>query len=144
MSRLFGSHARVDAFWRVVRFGIIGIGSTLIYALFAVILHYLANVPTVAASFAAFCCGAVFSYFGHRIFTFHDTGRIGRSVPRFIGVNLLGNGIAIGLPWVVSDMLQYPAMLSIVLVCIVVPVMNYVLLKSFVFHKGHSGSHQPV
>jgi putative flippase GtrA len=142
--RVFRSRIRVVAFWRMVRYGIIGIGATVVYGLTALLFHYVAGIPAVAASFMAYCCAAFLSYFGHRIFTFQDNGKIGRSAPRFIGVNLLGNLVAIGIPWIVSDLLRFPAALSIGLVCIVVPAMSYVLLNFFVFDNARPKSQQPV
>ena len=144
LGRLLGSAARVAVFWRLVRFGIIGVGVTLVYAMLTMLLHYVAGTSTAVASFFGHCCVAVLSFFGHRKFTFQHSGNIGRSIPRFIGVNLLGNLVAVAGPWIVSDILRYPAVLSIALVCVLVPTMNYLLLNIFVFHNARSKPQQAI
>ena len=142
LGRLLGSADRVVVFWRLVRYGIIGVGVTLVYAILTLVLHYVAGTSTAVASFVGHCCVAVLSFFGHRMFTFQDSGNIARSIPRFIGVNLLGNLVAVAVPWLVSDVLRYPAIVSIALVCLLVPTMNYLLLNIFVFHNARSKPQQ--
>ena len=58
-----------------------------------------------------------------------------RSASRFVSVNVLAYGVSAAIPWIVSDWLGYRPAISIAMVCIVIPVMNYLLLNLFVFKR---------
>ena len=120
---------------RMLRFALVGVAATLLYAVIAFALAYVSMLPAAVTSLIAYCTAGVLSYFGHRLFTFKAGGGHARPAARFVGINLLGYAVAAVIPWVLSDRLGYPAAIGIVLVCIVIPAMNYVLFNLFVFRE---------
>lgn len=121
---------------RVLRFGISGILSTLIYFAIALVLVATTSMPVFGASFLAFCGAGAISYLLHRCFTFENRDRSRETLARFIAVNLVANAIAIATPWAISDYAGYPAIVGIALVCVLVPAFNFVLLSVYVFRRA--------
>jgi putative flippase GtrA len=121
---------------RVVRFGLVGITATALYALIAFLLTFVIPGSAAIASLIAFSLSGVFSYFGHRRFTFQSHDNVKRSASRFACVNAFAYGVSAAIPLIVTDTLAYRPEASIALVCIVIPVMNYLLLNWFVFRGG--------
>lgn len=99
-------------------------------------------MPVALASLVAFGAGAVFSYFGHRLFTFRSKAAHGRSLSRFAGVNALAYATATGLPWILCDRMGFAPLAGILAVCIVVPVMNFTLLNFYVFRQPPANASQ--
>ena len=120
---------------RLVRFGIVGLAATALYALVAFALTHVLPSSAALASLIAFGISGIFSYCGHRMFTFQASGGHARSASRFAGVNILAYAVAAIIPWIVSDILGYRPVLGFALVCIFIPAMNFVLLNIFVFNE---------
>lgn len=119
-----------------LRFVVVGLSATLIYAIVAWLLTHFTNWRTALCSLIAFFISGAFSYLGHRLFTFRSRDSVARTAGRFAGVNLLAYCVAGAIPWVVSDIFGFAAIISIALVCIVIPVMNFALLNLFVFKSS--------
>ncbi|TIS60157.1 GtrA family protein [Mesorhizobium sp.] len=119
----------------ISRFALIGIGSTLIYATFAFFLSrgQGALLPATLASVAAYAVAALFSYTGHKYFTFMSNGNHAMELPRFVLLTASGLVVAIVLPGLLTQVLGIPASIPILLTCIAVPVVNYVVLGRWVF-----------
>lgn len=122
---------------KVLRFGIIGIASTLLYAIIALVFAYSTAMPAALASLIAYAICGVFSYLGHRLFSFKSKAPVGKSTASFVVVGMLGYVIGVGVPWVGSDIMGYQPVISIALVCVLIPAMNFVLLNWFVFKETH-------
>jgi putative flippase GtrA len=127
--------AAVGSFRRLSRFALIGIASTVIYAVSAFLLSSLpgATLPAALASFAAYAMAALFSYTGHKYFTFTSGGSHAMELPRFLLLTASGLIVAIVLPELLTQMLGIPALVPILLTCIAVPIINYVVLGRWVF-----------
>ena len=65
-----GANGQTGHKGRVVRFGLVGIAATALYALIAFLLTFVIPGSAAIASLIAFSLSGVFSYFGHRRFTF--------------------------------------------------------------------------
>ena len=123
---------------RLSRFAIIGAMSTLIYALVALFLSNGYHVfPVTEASLAAYVFAALFSYAGHKYFTFVSHGSHSFEGPRFVVLTLLGLALSFVLPTVLSGIMSLPAQVPIALTCVLVPVVNYMLLRHWVFAEVH-------
>jgi len=121
---------------RVSRFALIGGMATLIYVVLAFVLSGGAGpviLPAVAASIAAYAVAAVFSYSGHKYFTFVSGGAHVFEAPRFAALTALGLGISWLVPAVMADGLGLSPAWPIIVTCLVVPVLNYVVLERWVF-----------
>jgi putative flippase GtrA len=131
--RIFSSSRRIS------RFALVGIGSTLIYALCAFFLSRgqgSAILPATSASVAAYAIAALFSYTGHKYFTFVSSGDHAMELPRFLLLTASGLAVAFVLPGLLTQMLGIPASIPILLTCVAVPVVNYVVLRRWVFRDA--------
>lgn len=118
---------------RIVRFGIIGLAATVLYAVAALGLEAGAGLPPVTASLAAYAVAAVFSYCGHKFVTFMSPGAHGEEAPRFAAVTAAGFGLALAIPFLVTGLAGLPSWLAVALTCAIVPVFNFVVLDRWVF-----------
>ncbi len=120
---------------RLSRFALIGIASTLIYAICAFLLSALPGsaLPAAPASVVAYIIAAFFSYAGHKYVTFVSSGSHGFEAPRFILLTALGLGFSWLLPLILVNGLGTRPVLSIAVICVVVPAFNYFVLDRWVF-----------
>ncbi|TIT00136.1 MAG: GtrA family protein [Mesorhizobium sp.] len=123
---------------RLSRFALIGIASTLIYAVCAFLLSALPTVamPAASASVAAYVIAAMFSYAGHKYVTFVSPGAHAFEVLRFSLLTASGLGLSWLLPLILVEGLGAPPVLSIAIICVVVPAINYFVLARWVFTSG--------
>ena len=120
---------------RLAWFGGIGGATTLLYALLAWVMTVpLGWWPWLASALAYGICG-IGGFLSHKRLTFRSNAPAAGEVRRFVATSVVGYGIATGLPWLLTQSLQYDARIAIIAVCIVCPLVNYVLLNSFVFAK---------
>ncbi|TIW20916.1 MAG: GtrA family protein [Mesorhizobium sp.] len=123
---------------RPVRFLVTGLGATLLYALMAAV--FSAGAPVLmnpaSGSVLAYALAAVFSYAGHKYFTFASGGAHRFEAPRFVILTLLGLAMSFALPAILSDRLGLPAQIPIALTCILVPLVNYAVLRHWVFGRA--------
>jgi len=118
---------------RLSWFGGVGALSTAIYAVTTWLLAKQLALPAVIASCAAYTAAALVSYFGHRRLTFRSGRPHRESGSRFVALSLVSYAIASLTPALVSGRLHAPIELSIAIVCVLVPVLNYVVLSLVVF-----------
>ncbi|MER9230748.1 GtrA family protein [Mesorhizobium sp. M0622] len=123
---------------RLSRFALIGIASTLIYAVCAFLLSALPGpvLPAALASVAAYIIAAIFSYLGHKYVTFVSPGTHAFEAPRFFLLTALGIGFSWLLPLVLVDCLGTRPVLPIAIICVAVPAINYFILDRWVFAPG--------
>lgn len=120
---------------QVLRFGLIGGISTLLYAVLTLLLSNPegADLDATPASVTAYLAGAVFSYCGHRIVTFMSDGTVGFEVARFATATAAGLGLSTLLAATLADMAGLPVWIPVALTTILVPLLNFVLLRNYVF-----------
>ncbi|RWM10294.1 MAG: GtrA family protein [Mesorhizobium sp.] len=120
---------------RVLRFVAIGGLSTLIYAAGTLALsgRHGFGMPAGIASVIAYGAGAVFSYCGHRFVTFMSDGAVGFEIARFACATAIGFLLSVGLATIFADLAGFPASVPVVLASILVPVLNFIILRRFVF-----------
>lgn len=112
---------------RIVIFGIVGGGATLIHILVANLFH-AAIKDRVTASLVGFCLAFVFSYLAHHQFTFHDA--VKGSPFRFVIV--AGSGFLFSL-FVLDHLAAYPAWLALTLSIGVIPLWSFLMSRLWVF-----------
>jgi putative flippase GtrA len=124
-----------SGFARLGRFAVVGVGATLLYGVLAIALLRAGPVATnpAAASLAAYVVAALFSYAGHKFFTFVSNGSHTFEAPRFAALTLFGLVLSWVLPALLADRLGLPAEVPIALTCVLVPLINYVVLGRWVF-----------
>lgn len=124
---------------RPVRFLVTGIGATLLYALLAAAFSAAMPMKPALGSVLAYALAAAFSYTGHKYFTFVSSGAHRFEAPRFAVLTLIGLATSFALPAVLSEGLGLPAQVPIALTCLFVPLVNYVVLRHWVFGKALAG-----
>ena len=118
---------------RILRFAAIGGLSTLIYAVLTLALSAGHGLGMPVASMAGYGAGAVFSYCGHRFVTFMSDGAVGFEVPRFAMATAIGFLLSLALAAVLTDIAGLSPSVPVALSCVLVPALNFVLLRNFVF-----------
>ena len=119
--------------WRLVRFGLVGGMSTVIYAVFAWIFTVVLTMPAVVGSILAYCLAAVFSYNAHRRVTFRSDRPVAEEAPRFAGISFAGWIVAIISPLILTNGWGLPPIVAIVFASVAVPIMSFIGLERFVF-----------
>lgn len=124
----------------VMRFGVVGLCATMLYVSLAFFFATtFAQLPSVAAAVAAYLLAGLFSYLAHKVFTFASDGRHRREAPRFAVVSLAGFAMAALLPLILHDLMGLSLVIPVMLTATLVPVMNFVALRWFVFDQGATG-----
>ena len=122
---------------RLARFGTVGVAATLLYAALAGAFD-VAGLSATPASFAAYLIAAVFSFLGHRGWTFRSSGVLARELPRFAAVNAAGLALALAAPLVLTEALDLPGWVAVAVVCLGVPALSFLGLNRWVF-RGQLG-----
>jgi len=119
----------------VSRFALVGLTATGIYAVLAMLLGSWMrdDAGQAAASLVAYGAAAVFSYCAHRIFTFASSGAYRFEIPRFVVLTLSGVTISFIVPLVLAQWLLLPMIIPVAVVCVVIPLLNYIALDRWVF-----------
>jgi|SRR4051812_951427 putative flippase GtrA len=123
---------------RLSWYGGVGTLSAAIYALATWLLAKQLAWPAVAASCAAYTVAALVSYFGHRRLTFRSDRPHREAVSRFVALSTVSYTVAFVTPGIVSGLLQAPIELSIAIVCVLIPAINYLALSRLVFRVPES------
>ena len=120
---------------RILRYAAIGGVSTLIYAVLTLALSAMHGfgMPVTIASIAGYGAGAVFSYCGHRFVTFMSDGAVGFEIVRFACATALGFLLSVGLAVILADVAGLPPLVPVAIASILVPVLNFIILRKFVF-----------
>lgn len=126
----------------LIRFGLVGIAATALYATLATILmnREWFGLTAVQASLAAYAAAALFSYVAHKSATFMSRGRHRTEAPRFLLLTAMGFAVAYMAPALLTGVLRLPAIIPVLVTCILVPVLNLLVLDRWVF--AQRSSHQ--
>jgi putative flippase GtrA len=120
---------------RLLKFASVGLAATVLYALCAWLFTSAGSryLSAATASVAAYVVAAIFSYLGHKFFTFMSAGSHRFEAPRF--AVLTGSGLAAAylLPLLLVGQLGLPVAIPILLTCILIPVVNFVVLERWIF-----------
>jgi putative flippase GtrA len=118
---------------RLLRFAVVGFAAMAAYALAVTLLTFAGVRPQWLASGMAYAIAAVWSYVGHRRFSFRSDAPHAVAGPRFVVATAIGQGLAVAIPALVTDLGGYPGHLATLAVCIVCPLASFVLHSCFVF-----------
>jgi putative flippase GtrA len=124
----------------LMRFGLVGIAATALYAALAIVLmnREWAGLTAVQASLAAYTAAALFSYIAHKSVTFMSHGRHRTEAPRFLLLTTTGLAAAYIAPALLTGMLGLPGIVSVLVTCILIPVLNLLVLHRWVFAERNS------
>jgi putative flippase GtrA len=128
------------AIGRLLRFTAVGLTAMAAYAVIVTALAAFGVGPQWLASGCAYAIAAVWSYAGHRRFSFRSDAPHAVAGPRFVIVTLAGQALAIAIPAVITDLAGHPGHVATVLVCLICPAVSFLLNSSFVFpDRGRAG-----
>jgi putative flippase GtrA len=122
---------------RVLRFVLVGGTATLSYALLVTLANLWLPLPAGVNSLLAYGLSMPVSYAGHRLFTFNSVQAHGQTAPRFMLTSVVGYGLAFIIPAVMTDALGWSSHLATVASCTAIPLVNFILLSTFVFGGAH-------
>jgi putative flippase GtrA len=121
----------------LMRFGLVGIAATALYAALAVVSMRI-GLPTVQASLAAYAAAALFSYLAHKSVTFMSLGRHRTEAPRFLLLTATGLAVAYLAPALLTGMFGLPGIVPVLVTCILIPALNLLVLDRWVFAERKS------
>lgn len=116
----------------LLRFALVGAGTTLLYGAISVALLGF-GAAAATASVIAYCLSAVLSFCGHKVFTFGSPAAYRSEAPRFLLVNGFGLACALLAPLAATRILEVDAHWAILFTCLAVPAFNYLAMKHLVF-----------
>jgi len=123
---------------RLVRFGTVGLAATATFVAISWALVRFGETSIVFANAAAYVVSATVSYLGHLHFTFGVAVDHRQQLSRFLIVAGVSFCLTLLVTWVVTHPLGAPHWVSIVAVIALIPIVNYVLNRQWVFvHRRH-------
>lgn len=124
---------RLPVVFQFIRFSFVGIAATFTYFIVANILEFLIDVSTPISSVLAYLLGMSVSYLGQTFFTFQSNINNPAQLLRFIIISLLGLSVSYGFVMLFSEMMHLHALLVFAIISVIIPIVNYILLKFWVF-----------
>jgi putative flippase GtrA len=124
----------------LMRFGLVGIAATVLYAALAMVFMNWewVGLATVQASLAAYAGAALFSYLAHKSVTFMSLGRHRTEAPRFLLLTATGLAVAYLAPALLTGMFGLPGIVPVLVTCILIPALNLLVLDRWVFAERKS------
>jgi putative flippase GtrA len=121
---------------RAVRFGVVGLCAMLVYVAVAGPANEVFGILPVFASLLGVTASTGVSYFGHLFFSFRVEPNHRDFLWRFLLIAALGFSLSAGITWFIANVMQLSARLAIVTVIILIPLVNYVCNRFWVFMPG--------
>lgn len=118
---------------RIIRFGIVGIVSTAVHAGTALFAVEIIGLHPVFASIIGQAVAGVVSYFGHALYSFTVKLDHRTYLWRFLVIGVFTFGLNAFVTWLLTDIIMISYRVAIILVTILVPVVNYLCNRYWVF-----------
>ncbi len=118
---------------RLLRFALSGVAATALYAIFVVILLAYTSIRPDLVSAISYLLAVVFSYVLQSRFTFRSNEDSPRQIGTFLAVSLVGLSISYAMMWIFHLWLGFSAFGVAIAICIIIPAVNYIVLKRIVF-----------
>ncbi|MEM8790528.1 MAG: GtrA family protein [Pseudomonadota bacterium] len=117
------------------RFIMVGLAATLTHLLTANVLITFETAPPNASVYG-YLVGMIVSFSGHKYLTFQKKGATPLHVVRFLITSAIGLAISYLGMQVGQDVLGWGPRISSVAVCTVIPVINFFIMRLWVFNRG--------
>jgi len=121
---------------RIIRFGIVGIAATVIYAVVSAAGNQALAITPVFASIIGQVTSAGVSYFGHLLFSFQVKANHQSYLWRFVIIAAVTFALNCGVTWLIADVLKLAPRIAIATVTVLIPVVNYIANRFWVFMPG--------
>lgn len=122
-------------FWRLVRFGVVGLACAFAFVLLSRFLMELCGLPVYAATGMSYLLVTPFSYAIHRGFTFRSRVAHIDSLPKYIVISSISMLVSAILPAAMnsSRWLNLDLNVALAITCCIVPMINYLIKSNWVF-----------
>jgi putative flippase GtrA len=117
----------------VVRFGLTGVTTTLVYFFLTNAFVLLFRMAPVAASACAYLLSIVISYLLQSRFTFRVNSDSVDQVVRFVVTSLVGLAASWCVMAFAVGVLEWPYLSGALLVCVLIPAINFFVFRGWVF-----------
>jgi putative flippase GtrA len=121
---------------RIFRFGVVGICATMVYILASIIANEISRIPPVPASILAQVAAIGVSYFGHSAYSFQVKADHRAFLWRFLVIAGLNFVVATAVTWLIADIAKFSPRVGIAAVAILIPIINYICNRFWVFMPG--------
>jgi len=118
---------------RAVKFGVVGVGATVIHCAMVILLVQGPAWDPVAATVPAFILAFLFSYRLNHGWTFQASGRHRRHLIRFAAVTLGVLACNLAIMHILVERLGYSYLVALGVVIIVMPLVSFVLNAQWAF-----------
>ncbi|MCP4305548.1 MAG: GtrA family protein [bacterium] len=118
---------------RVLRFGAVGLSSALVYAVVSGFLVGTGSLSLIPGTSVAYVASFLVSYFGHIHVSFRVEPNHRLMLLRFIALGMVSFVITLGATWCFDRVLGAPHYVSILVVIVLIPAINYVASRFWVF-----------
>lgn len=123
-------------FGRLFRFGIVGIVATLVYAGATLFTIEILHLAPVLSSIVGQLTATGVSYFGHSMFSFAVQADHKTYLFRFLVILMLTFALNAGVTWLLSDVLQISHRISVAVITVLIPMVNFICNRYWVFLPG--------
>lgn len=127
------SAQRWDLLTKLIRFGLVGGTSTILYGALAVLIEKIGILPHFAIHILCYCLSLPASYMMQKTFTFRHKGAHKKAAPRFIITSASSLVISSGLFWLITNTLELPYIAGVLGVMISVPIISFLTMQFWVF-----------
>jgi putative flippase GtrA len=121
---------------RLARFGIIGALAGVVYAVVTFLIVAAGLGGPVAATIIGHLAAGFVSYFGHLHYSFAVEPDHRVFLWRFVVIAVVAFAANIGTTWLFTVALKLSYIYSIVVVMVLIPVVNYVCNRFWIFRSG--------
>lgn len=122
---------------RLVPMVLVGGTATIGYAALTWFLAEKAGLPAAIASLASYAFVSMLSYLGHSRLTFRSLRPYRDTAGSFAALSLGGYLMALAIPGLLSGVLGARIEVSVLVTCLVVPLMSCFVMTRFVFRPSH-------
>lgn len=119
-----------------IRYGLVGLLGTILHFASVIALVELAGLDPVIGSALGFILVLVISYFLNRTWTFRAKGQRAGRFLIYTTVSLIGLALNSGIMYVAVYLLEWNYLYGQSLVVVVVPVVNYILNRTWTFPES--------
>ncbi len=127
-------------FARLVRFGVVGGSSGVVYAAVTALCVSVLHFSPVAASLIGYAFAVPMSFLGHRGFSFRSQGRWREEAPRFFVSQAVNITVAVLTMHGTIAMLHISYLWGMGATMVMIPIANFLTLHFWVFGRGHTAT----
>lgn len=121
---------------RIIRFGVVGVAATLVYAVVSALANEVFVITPVLASIIGQTASMGVSYFGHSLFSFRVKTNHHSYLWRFLIIAAVTFALNGAVTWLIANVLKLSPRVAIATVTVLIPIVNYICNRFWVFIPG--------